>query len=57
MPDIASKYTKGPSAVFGSLADRDDKAIINKEYSGGTYYNTGLQAVKGQLKGNMRMDR
>jgi len=57
MPPICSKYAKKDrNFSIGLFSDRNDKAIINEEYSGGTYYATGLQAIKGQIKGNIKMN-
>jgi hypothetical protein len=57
MPAICSKYSrKDRNFSIGLMSNRNDKAIINEEYSGGTYYATGLQAIKGRIKGNIKMD-
>jgi hypothetical protein len=47
LPNISTKFIRNDrSCDLGKFASRNDKAIINQEYSGGQFYNKNMTAVK-----------
>ena len=51
LPNISSKFIRDDRGFqLANYSPRDDRAIINKEYSGGQFYNKNINAMKPGVK-------